>query len=485
MKALSFILLVAAPAFAAELAPNGTLRFEFPDLPPTLVTMTGGAPQPATLTARLPDNYSDDRQFPLFLYLLGGTGGRGDEGNLQFGLKIIGPRDFIVVTLPLFKKKLDVKERHNGLMVAMDDFETIARSYRVMLEKLFAAVPNITAERSTLGGFSNGAHTTGVLLAGQDEFTLAHFRQFYLMEGGVGPLLANVLQKTAMKTPRLFVMTGGLGYGPELQKPLPYLAMQRVLEDTAAREKDPRFTFVTMHGYGHEQPPEYLNLIGQWARGAPVDDVPAKRKALAAALTLPLRAHPDTGGWPEMLNPDLSNVQFEGGAWSQRDGVLRATKREPLWTRSAIGDCLLDLEFRCQPGAAGGVFLYNSDAKNWPATSVQIRIGDDAAAGNERTGTYLGHQPATRGAAKPAGAWNRLTITAQGSRLAVVLNGEIVNDIDLARFVDAAKNPDGSPIPEPLRGQPWSLLPKKGRIGFDAGEPGGGVEFRRIHLLPL
>ena len=44
---------------------------------------------------------------------------------------------------------------------------------------LLDAVPNITPERSTLGGFSNGANTTGVLLAGQDDFILRHFRAFF------------------------------------------------------------------------------------------------------------------------------------------------------------------------------------------------------------------------------------------------------------------------------------------------------------------
>ncbi len=63
-------------------------------------------------------------------------------------------------------------------MVSMDDFDTISQAYRAMFTKLFEAVPNLKPERSALGGFSNGGHTTGVLLAGQDEFILDHFRLF-------------------------------------------------------------------------------------------------------------------------------------------------------------------------------------------------------------------------------------------------------------------------------------------------------------------
>ena len=95
------------------------------------------------------------------------------------------PRDFICVSLPLFKRAYDKKD---GGRVSMEDFETVSRAYRTMLQKLYDAVPNTTPERSALGGFSNGAHTVAVLLAGQDEFILSHFRAFYFVDGGFGPL---------------------------------------------------------------------------------------------------------------------------------------------------------------------------------------------------------------------------------------------------------------------------------------------------------
>jgi predicted esterase len=55
-------------------------------------------------------------------------------------------------------------------LVTIDDFETVSRAYRVMLQELFDTVPYIAPERSALGGFSNGAHTTALLLAGQDAW---------------------------------------------------------------------------------------------------------------------------------------------------------------------------------------------------------------------------------------------------------------------------------------------------------------------------
>lgn len=489
---LTLLLLLSASAFASDLAPGAVLTFEFPELPPTLEAMDSGKASTPTLTARLPENYTSDGKFPLFIYLLGGPGGRGEERHLKLGQYTIGPHDFITVTMPLFKRAVDKREPSNGLMVSMDDAATISRCYRTMLEKLFAAVPNITPERSTLGGHSNGAHTTGVLLAAQDEFILAHFRQFFLQEGGTGPLFANVLQKQSFKGPRFLVMMGAKRPpGADPQKPSPWSAMTDALRAMTERSKLD-FSFVSMEGYGHEQPPEYLRVIGQWARGEPMDDVPAVQKSLAEKLALPLRAHPDTGAWPDLIAPDLSNWKCaKGGVWSFENGVLTATEDENLWTKNWFGDCVIDLEFRCEPGANSGVFLGNFDDKNWMPTSIEIQICDDdapqwqAKPATWHTGAFFGHQAPLKRASKPAGEWNRLTITDQGTRLTVLLNGEVVNEIDLARFTDGAQNPDGSEVPSWLRGQPWSQRPKLGRIAFQGRHAGAGIEFRNVKLLRL
>lgn len=252
-----------------ELQPGALLQLKFPDLPPTLAALSSEDKQPALLTAVLPENYSADRKFPIFLYLHGGAGGRGSEGDLALGRSVIGSKDYICVVMPLFKQKLDITEPARGLMVSMDDIGVISTSYRAMLEKLKTVVPNITSEGSVLGGHSNGAHTTGVLLAGQDSFTLESFDTFYLHEGGLGPLFANVLQKQSMKKPRFLVMIGGKG---------PFIPFGFLLERMTAQGGF-KFTFVSMEGYGHEQPKEYLAQIGQWVRGEPLT-LPEKPQAV-------------------------------------------------------------------------------------------------------------------------------------------------------------------------------------------------------------
>lgn len=254
---------------AAEqpLKPDAVLRWDFHDLPETLASMLTGEKKAARLTAQLPANYTPEGRFPLFVFLHGGHGGHGEPHPVT--REIIGPRDFICVTLPLFKRVYDEKE---GALVAMDDFDTVRRAYRVMLQKLLDEVPNITTARSALGGFSNGGHTVAVLLAGMDEFTLDHFRSFFFVEGA-SPLAANVLQKLVMKRNRFLVL-----YGDQLQGVATHEALVLVCRSLAfaAQERQLDFTSIVMRGGGHEMPPRYAAMIGQWARGERLLDLEAR-----------------------------------------------------------------------------------------------------------------------------------------------------------------------------------------------------------------
>ena len=244
-----------------KLEPNARWQLEFPDLPATLATMTTGKMQPARLTARLPANYSPESRFPLFVFLNGGNGGHGD--TLPIDHKTVGSNDFICVNLPLFRRRLDTN------IVSMDDFDTISRAYRTMLQRLLETVPNTTPERSALGGFSNGAHTTAVLLTGQDQFILDHFRAFFLIEGGFSLLSSNALQKPAMKRCR-FLLLRGDSSDNENHDVRDHLAQGL---QNAAQEHRLDFTSVVMHGYGHELPPKYQALLGQWTRGEKVTNM--------------------------------------------------------------------------------------------------------------------------------------------------------------------------------------------------------------------
>ncbi len=489
IAALPLFVCVALGSDPKALTPGQVLEFEFPQLPASLDAVSKGIARFPQMTARLPDNYTRDREFPVFVYLIGGAGTNGDDRAL--GDYVIGRNDYVCVSLPLFKRALDTSESNRGLMVSMDDFAVISSSYRTMLTTLFEAVPNLTARGSVFGGHSNGAHTTGVLLAGQDDFLFRHFEGFFLHEGGIGPLFANVLHKGPMKRSRFLVMMGGGSPGADAARTSAFQRLPSVLREMTERMRL-NFTFVTMEGYGHEQPPEYLSVIGQWSRGEPLADIPALRRQWIAALALPLRHHPDSRDWPDFLNADLSTHRVPPGrTWSFRDGVLTATGDGTLWTRLPLGSLVLDFEYRLAPGADSGVLLYAADPETWRTDAIEIQLCDDAhprwqeQPAQRKTGAWFGHQAPRRSVTKPAGEWNRMTILTQGPAITVVLNGEVVNEIQLTRWTDAAVNPDGSAIPPDRQGRPKAELPTTGRTGFQGSVAEGTVEFRHVKVLRL
>ena len=176
-----------------KLEPNAKFTLECPGLPATFFEQKTGKQTVPLLSAQLPENYAADKTFPLFVFIDGGNG--GPSGNASFARRIIGPRDFIAVNLPLFK---DAKAKaptlpgvsfNLGDVINSNDVTVLGSSYRVMLEKLAQTIPNIARERSTMGGFSNGAHATSVLVTARDEFILKQFTAFVLLEGGIGLLL--------------------------------------------------------------------------------------------------------------------------------------------------------------------------------------------------------------------------------------------------------------------------------------------------------
>jgi predicted esterase len=263
--ALALVLTVwACGAEAGKLEPNAILRFEFPNLPDTLAMMVSGQSRPVEFKAQLPENYSRDGRFPLCVYLGGGDGGRGDD--LGTARAIAGPRDFVCVNLPLFKRAYNT---NYGVMISLDDFQTVSEAYRVMLKKLLKAVPNISPERSALGGFSNGAHTTALLIAGRDEFILRHFQAFYFAEGGVF-LAANALNKKVVKQCRFLFLRGDyLDSAPGAEG---YRLRNQAIEQIAKAE-NLDFTTVVMRNTGHEFPPKYRAIAGQWIRGEKLPDI--------------------------------------------------------------------------------------------------------------------------------------------------------------------------------------------------------------------
>ena len=147
----------------------------------------------------------------------------------------------------------------------------------------------------------------------------------------------------------------------------------------------------------------------------------------------------DEEGWRTLLNgSDLSGWDVVGDAnWRVEERAARAdrsTAASFLVSEDSFADFDLELEFWVDPEANSGVFLRCQDAGTIADTSCyEANIFDTRPDQTYRTGSIVN-------VAEPAefvytgGQWNRLQITADGTRLRVTLNGRTTVDTEDSRF---------------------------------------------------
>jgi hypothetical protein len=205
---------------------------------------------------------------------------------------------------------------------------------------------------------------------------------------------------------------------------------------------------------------------------------------------VPPKTHPDSSGWEDLIAPDLSNAVYPKGIWFIEDGVLTASEDQCIWTKKPYKDCIIDLEFKNGPAANSGVFVYCSDLNQVASNSVEVQILDDASpkwAKVPKTwtcGGIFGRLAPAKSAVKPAGEWNRMTITCKGPMIYVLLNGQQVTEFDMRKWTDSKKNPDGSDIP-PWLSKPAASMPLTGHIGLQGKHGGAPIYFRNLKIKSL
>jgi hypothetical protein len=195
-------------------------------------------------------------------------------------------------------------------------------------------------------------------------------------------------------------------------------------------------------------------------------------------------AHPDTAGWKDLFNSDLSNALMVSGSWAFGKGVLSAKTEDTLWTRDSYGDFVLDLEFKVTPKANSGVFLRTKDTADiLTALEVQIHETTDGSKYG-MIGALYDAKPPSSNAAKAIGEWNRYTITCRDSRLALVFNTVEVIRVDLNNWKVAHQNPDGTPNKFAVALKDHA---RKGPIGLQGlhGAEKQPVYFRNLKIRPL
>ena len=119
----------------------------------------------------LPEEYSPDRVWPLYVSL-GGGGGSDRPNRLAAGL------GFVAVGLPYPRDPRNIEQ------AAFSPF-TLWSYYKPMLQKLDRVLPNLHPTNRVVFGFSNGANAVTALVAFSDTQFTKQYRFLIIHEGGM------------------------------------------------------------------------------------------------------------------------------------------------------------------------------------------------------------------------------------------------------------------------------------------------------------
>ncbi|MDD4268300.1 MAG: DUF1080 domain-containing protein [Thermoguttaceae bacterium] len=175
----------------------------------------------------------------------------------------------------------------------------------------------------------------------------------------------------------------------------------------------------------------------------------------------------------------LKGWQGDDKGYFAENGVLVCAPGGKLMTEKEYSDFVFRFEFKLQPNGNNGVGIRAPLAGDAAYNGMEIQILDDSGsqfAGKLKPyqyhGSIYGVVPCKQGHQKPVGEWNCQEIRADGPKIKVTLNGQVIVDADLSQINETM---DGRPHP--------GLHNEKGFIGF-LGH-GSRIEFRNIRIKQL
>jgi hypothetical protein len=213
-------------------------------------------------------------------------------------------------------------------------------------------------------------------------------------------------------------------------------------------------------------------------------------KTIIILLTLIVSTSCTQTEWKQLFNKDLSNAMDESGVWYYDGDILTASEDACIFTEVEYENFVIDLEFKNEKGTNSGVIIYCTNRQNWIPNSVEVQICDDFYfkdkdwVPNFMCGGIFGHLPPKSTLVNKAGEWNHMNIQCKGQRIIVKLNGEVSADMDMSKWTDGKKNPDGSDIPSWLP-NPFAELETKGYIGLQGKHGEANIYFRNVKIAQL
>lgn len=197
----------------------------------------------------------------------------------------------------------------------------------------------------------------------------------------------------------------------------------------------------------------------------------------APAVAVPHPAADAPGFVPLFNGKDLTGWQTKGNWVYEPDGSVTLKPRAGetgwkrfdayLFTAKKYRDFVLDLEFKIEPTGNSGVFFCVADPLNPVDKGIELQVLDTyglATPGNHDCGGIIRAMAPAKNMVKPAGEWNRYTLTLKDRLLQVDFNGERIIVLKL----------DDSPMKD---------RPAEGHVGFQ--DEAKRVWYRGVRLRAL
>jgi len=198
-----------------------------------------------------------------------------------------------------------------------------------------------------------------------------------------------------------------------------------------------------------------------------------------AAAFVPAAGQDAPAARPLFNGTDLTGWQTSAGQpatkWTVKDGAMTCEKGGDVWTKDRFGDFVLELEYKTAGNS--GVFIRTDNPKDNVQTGIEVQVDVPAAKpGKHSVGAIYDLVAPTTQNAK-ANDWNALRITARGALLKVESNGAVVAEMDLDRWTEGGKNPDGTKNKFKTALKDFK---REGHIGFQ--DHGAVVSYRNVRL---
>ena len=178
-------------------------------------------------------------------------------------------------------------------------------------------------------------------------------------------------------------------------------------------------------------------------------------------------------GWVVRAWNDVKDPPAQPTKWTVENGILQGGEPRGSWliSEKEYGDFILEFEFKLGELGNSGCAL-RVPLRGDPAfDGIELQMADfrynPQAKDSELTGGLYRAIAPRKQVYKPT-EWNKYQVTLKGAQMKVVLNGELIQDLNLDEHSEVVKRHDGKLAP------PIKDRPRKGHIGFQELSRGEG-----------